>query len=680
MTMPTELLQFLITTPLNLNRTQLKLSSLRLGNFRSVHSADIDLRDLTLVVGANSAGKSSLLSVLRLLSQAQQQDEASPVISLNGKELSLGTFEDLVRQSPEGHNGEREITIGLTFVANISGRLVRRRYNHRLENRESLQPARDHAVSLRIDLTLRESRTLGDGVGAVVQFDAEFAVDGEVVEDLTLRLREADSPDQTTSSDEISGTMWGTTRGRFLRPAGSPFRSVMQGRAFSNWMVTSQQDMDEDHGDSQPEMSGTLNLKHVGTTMVSQNIDSWRSWGGLPTLFTTVSTPIDHLRYLLELIVSGELRDPRRSLLRRSDLDAATRAKATFAGAEDETRAADPADPSVWLLRVLGDMGPQRATTPNDLFVLSTFPESSTAITHVLANWDDFAKALAETDTAWSRRAYFDARPSILQNAIQSVVSFFANDIEYLGPLRQGPKRLYSYGERGSSNELGQDAEYFAYFLARFGDKKVEEGLSGLDGAGAVNLCSALSNWAKRLRIADEVQVKETPGIGRQVEVRMPGVARPITWDKVGIGVSQVLPVLLKVLASDKGSVVLLEQPELHLHPDSQAELAEFLLQAARFGRQVIVESHSDTFLTRLRRLVVESSLQGSDDVRNAIAFVFAHRDHGTGVTEFENIELDRTGTFPRWPDGFADRAHVESEALLKARLAALSNESASPS
>jgi predicted ATPase len=259
-----------------------------------------------------------------------------------------------------------------------------------------------------------------------------------------------------------------------------------------------------------------------------------------------------------------------------------------------------------------------------------------------------------------------------MSNVIRAGIMTLAQKINYLGPLRQGPKRLYSYGERGSSNELGQDAEFFAYYLARFGNTKIDRQLCRPGTENQNSLSVAISNWAKQMKIVDEVQVKEAAGIGRQVEVVMPGIHRPITWDKVGIGVSQVLPVLLKVLSSDPGSVVLLEQPELHLHPDSQAELAEFLLQGAKSGRQIIVESHSDTLLTRLRRLVAESSVNGSDATRDNISFVFAYRDQATGVTEFENIELDNTGTFPKWPEGFADRAHVEAEALLKARLEAL--------
>ena len=82
----------------------------------------------------------------------------------------------------------------------------------------------------------------------------------------------------------------------------------------------------------------------------------------------------------------------------------------------------------------------------------------------------------------------------------------------------------------------------------------------------------------------------------------------------VGFGVSQILPVLVLCFYAPKGSTIILEQPEIHLHPAVQAGLADVLIDAyKRRDVQIIVESHSEHFLRRLQRRVAEEALPNDD-------------------------------------------------------------------
>jgi hypothetical protein len=116
----------------------------------------------------------------------------------------------------------------------------------------------------------------------------------------------------------------------------------------------------------------------------------------------------------------------------------------------------------------------------------------------------------------------------------------------------------------------------------------------------------------------------------------------------VGIGVSQVLPVLVSLLVARAGQLVFLEQPELHLHPRAQVALAPILARAARRGVRVMVETHSSLLILALQTLVAAGDL--------APAHVVLHwfrRDPRSWETRVTSAELDDAGAFGEWPEDF---------------------------
>jgi predicted ATPase len=112
------------------------------------------------------------------------------------------------------------------------------------------------------------------------------------------------------------------------------------------------------------------------------------------------------------------------------------------------------------------------------------------------------------------------------------------------------------------------------------------------------------------------------------------------------------------------GEIVILEQPELHLHPSMQIRLAEFLLACVKSGRQVIVETHSEYLVNRLRRHAVEEP-----ESSELVKLVFAEQD-SKGVTQFRESAIDSDGGLSEdWPSGFLDVASDEAFRLLSAHL-----------
>ena len=117
----------------------------------------------------------------------------------------------------------------------------------------------------------------------------------------------------------------------------------------------------------------------------------------------------------------------------------------------------------------------------------------------------------------------------------------------------------------------------------------------------------------------------------------------------VGIGVSQVLPVLVAIIAAEPGQLVYLEQPELHLHPRVQVALAQVLTDSAKRGVRVVAETHSSLLLLGIQTLVAEGKLSPE-----LVKLHWFSRNED-GVTEVDSVDLDEAGTYGDWPVDFDD-------------------------
>ena len=122
---------------------------------------------------------------------------------------------------------------------------------------------------------------------------------------------------------------------------------------------------------------------------------------------------------------------------------------------------------------------------------------------------------------------------------------------------------------------------------------------------------------------------------------------RPI---HAGFGITQVLPIVVATLSATHNSLVLIENPEMHLHPAGQAQMGQFLAEVAQSGVQVILETHSDHILNGIRRAVKAGRLSAE---QVAIHFFQSRTDDEAQVV---SPILDRTGNIDTWPDGFFDQ------------------------
>jgi len=231
--------------------------------------------------------------------------------------------------------------------------------------------------------------------------------------------------------------------------------------------------------------------------------------------------------------------------------------------------------------------------------------------------------------------------------------AYIFNSIHLPG-LRGNPERIYKLTGTGPWYP-GTFENYAASVIHRWQETK-DKRLETLTDA----LCT--------LGLTGQVNTEKIGDVGIELQV---GYFPHDSTDKadmvniadVGIGVSQVLPVVVAVIVAEPGQLVYLEQPELHLHPRAQVALAQVLADAAKRGVRVVVETHSSLLLLGIQTLVAEGDLP-PELVK---LHWFTRREDG--VTEVTSADLDEAGAYGEWPEDFADVSlHTQSSYIKAAR------------
>lgn len=234
-------------------------------------------------------------------------------------------------------------------------------------------------------------------------------------------------------------------------------------------------------------------------------------------------------------------------------------------------------------------------------------------------------------------------------------------DVRHLGPLRAEPRPFYSLPTSGDPLSVGPSGEFTAAVLTRLADSSV---VFAWDGERITEpLGAAVNRWLAFLGVHSEARALELGKFGHFVGVSDASLTRYMDLTQVGVGVSQVLPVIVQGLVAPEGSTLLFEQPELHLHPAVQSRLAVFLSALATTGRLVVCETHSEYLVTRVRLLVADQRLAYGSDV----AVYFTSRLDGR--TDVLEVALGEHGELSAWPDGFFDQGVADASAILERQL-----------
>ena len=234
----------------------------------------------------------------------------------------------------------------------------------------------------------------------------------------------------------------------------------------------------------------------------------------------------------------------------------------------------------------------------------------------------------------------------------------------YLGPLREYPRRSYVWaGERPV--DAGRRGELAIPALLAAAAEGLRSGRGQGRGRRYAPIEKRIAEWLEKSGITHSFTLKPIAKNRRDYELRVKKTATSpeVLITDVGFGVSQLLPVLVLCYYVPKGSVVILEQPEIHLHPSAQADLADVLIDVVNERNvQVLLESHSEHLLRRIQRRIAEGAL---DHDQTALYFCRM----ANGVSRAEALEVDLFGNIRNWPEGFFGDELGELAAMAEAQM-----------
>ena len=236
--------------------------------------------------------------------------------------------------------------------------------------------------------------------------------------------------------------------------------------------------------------------------------------------------------------------------------------------------------------------------------------------------------------------------------------------LQYLGPLRDDPERSYIWS--------GEVPDHVGWF----GERAIEAMLAAANRSispgykrKAQPFQAVIARWLQQLGLLDSFEVRPIAEHRKEYEVwvRTHGAKQPVNLLDVGFGVSQVLPVIVQCFYASPHTTVILEQPEIHLHPSVQTALADLFIETVQSREdgterkiQLIVESHSEHFLRRLQRRLAEGAVKPEE-----VALYFCQVGEQGAV--LHPLEVDLYGEIKNWPENFFGDEMSELAARMEA-------------
>ena len=238
----------------------------------------------------------------------------------------------------------------------------------------------------------------------------------------------------------------------------------------------------------------------------------------------------------------------------------------------------------------------------------------------------------------------------------------------YLGPLREEPRRHYPWAGETPEDVGSRGGGWVSAFLAAS-----ERKLRTPGKRDSVGFEKMIAIWLEKLGLIHSFSVAPIASGQREylVRVKVTKSSPEVSIPDVGFGVSQVLPVLVQSFYAPANSTVIIEQPELHLHPAVQQNLADLFIGAVGSREdggdrnvQFLIESHSEHFLRRLQRRIAEGAI-----TKDQIAVYFCDSSgKGSSMTE---LDVDLFGNIRNWPPDFfgdqlTDIAEMQKAGILR--------------
>lgn len=233
--------------------------------------------------------------------------------------------------------------------------------------------------------------------------------------------------------------------------------------------------------------------------------------------------------------------------------------------------------------------------------------------------------------------------------------NIFTHSFEYISAERIAPQNIFSAISFDSM--LGKHGENTLSFLERKGLKIQVDPKLCVENTEQKYLLYQVNEWLNVLFDGFKLNIStliEADAVSLRFQEQGDNrVSAPHRAINVGFGITYILPVLVALLKAQRNDIIIIENPEAHLHPKAQRLIGEIILRAASVGAQIVLETHSDHILNGIRLGIRKGVIKDSKQVKT---FFFTRENIGSGYhVNVYAPEIDNEGNIDIWPDGFFD-------------------------
>lgn len=258
-------------------------------------------------------------------------------------------------------------------------------------------------------------------------------------------------------------------------------------------------------------------------------------------------------------------------------------------------------------------------------------------------------------------------------------ISLFNSNFQYIGAGRLGPLEKYDKDDKivdvqKQISVIEGKAEYFVHFLDKYRNIDVIDELCLLDNetANFKDLFTQVILWEKYIFNGANAEIQDIGKLGYILKYSFDSTRsttkKTNSYDakNVGYGLSYTLPILVAILSAKKDAIIIIENPEAHLHPNGIAKLTELICIAAQAGIQIVIETHSDHVINGI---AVQCLLNGKEELKgidkNNLKIYQFYRNEDENFTDAKSIEINEGGRFNISPQGFFDQIQIDLEKIL---------------
>lgn len=604
------------------------LTKWKVFNFKAIQQeTELDLKPLTIFAGANSSGKSTVLQSMLLIAQTFSNEVINRPVILNGDFVRLGQFDDIKSFGSEASQ------IGVGW---------------RLEGDEGSDPYRPQRIFPAGVRSFHELESSVKGLDCEITFDAESGVAAAE----TLLLQPALV--SMSLNVEVDGQQGIHSFGMVLRydPAKADHPQLIPGPQSTRFAV----EFDE----AAEELRQQESLPHEVEGAILRHFFPAR-------LLVAVNLAIAKTEAIM------------RALSGNTSFSAA---RSAFAEVAEEPLPAEvleiirehlePEHPLVdWINKTVGEEGLELRIRDLQSFMRRRRPILNRQAQAPTKDNEDLRLELASVLSGGDANSVirnFLPLPQPISLGRDRCARWFGSKVKYLGPLREDPKPLYPLVANIDPRDVGLRGEHTASVFHTFRETIVNylpadnfrpSRIS--QAASKRSLSFAVFDWLRYMGVADRVDTVDKGKLGHELRVSLYDGDASHDLTHVGVGVSQVLPIVVSCLLAEPDTLLIFEQPELHLHPKVQTLLGDFFLSMALLRKQCVLETHSEYLINRLR---FRAAAAEGKQLTETIQIYFAEKEGSQA--RFRPVVVNEYGAILDWPEGFFDQSQEEAEKIIR--------------